>query len=213
MSQSASYSPLVSKIFRSRLIILDILKKRGFNVSEYEGFSITEIYTLMKNEQLDMLITNEESGKKIFMKYHLGPKLKSNGTQIYEYVEDLFDIEEILSDNDELIIVTKDKTNDGLKQIVSQLFVNDKKFVNIYNIYDYLFNILDHDLVPEHKVLSDTQKKEVEKQFYVTDNKQFPEISRFDPVAQAIGLRPKELVEITRPSPTAITTKYYRLCI
>ena len=213
MSQSASYSPLVSKIFRSRLIILDILKKRGFNVSEYEGFSITEIYTLMKNEQLDMLITNQESGKKIFMKYHLGPKLKSNGTQIYEYVEDLFDIEEILSDNDELIIVTKDKTNDGLKQIVSQLFVNDKKFVNIYNIYDYLFNILDHDLVPEHKVLSDTQKKEVEKQFYVTDNKQFPEISRFDPVAQAIGLRPKELVEITRPSPTAITTKYYRLCI
>ena len=213
MSQSASYSPLVSKIFRSRLIILDILKKRGFNVSEYEGFSITEIYTLMRNEQLDMLITNEESGKKIFMKYHLGPKLKSNGTQIYEYVEDLFDIEEILSDNDELIIVTKDKTNDGLKQIVSQLFVNDKKFVNIYNIYDYLFNILDHDLVPEHKVLSDTQKKEVEKQFYVTDDKQFPEISRFDPVAQAIGLRPKELVEITRPSPTAITTKYYRLCI
>ena len=213
MSQSASYSPLVSKIFRSRLIILDILKKRGFNVSEYEGFSITEIYTLMRNEQLDMLITNEESGKKIFMKYHLGPKLKSNGTQIYEYVEDLFDIEEILSDNDELIIVTKDKTNDGLKQIVSQLFVNDKKFVNIYNIYDYLFNILDHDLVPEHKVLSDTQKKEVEKQFYVTDDKQFPEISRFDPVAQAIGLRPKELVEITRASPTAITTKYYRLCI
>ena len=213
MSQSASYSPLVSKIFRSRLIILDILKKRGFNVSEYEGFSITEIYTLMRNEQLDMLITNEESGKKIFMKYHLGPKLKSNGTQIYEYVEDLFDIEEILSDNDELIIVTKDKTNDGLKQIVSQLFVNDKKFVNIYNIYDYLFNILDHDLVPEHKVLSDTQKKEVEKQFYVTDDKQFPEISRFDPVAQAIGLRPNQLVEITRSSPTAITTKYYRLCI
>ena len=213
MSQSASYSPLVSKIFRSRLIILDILKKRGFGVSEYEGFSITEIYMLMKNEQLDMLITNEDSGKKIFMKYHLGPKLKSNGTQIYEYVEDLFDIEEILSDNDELIIVTKDKINDGLKQIVSQLFINDKKFVNIYNIYDYLFNILNHDLVPEHKVLSDKQKKEVENQFYVTEDKQFPEISRFDPVAQAIGLRPKELVEITRSSPTAIMTKYYRLCI
>jgi len=31
-------------------------------------------------------------------------------------------------------------------------------------------------------------------------------------VAQAIGLRPNEVVEIIRPSPTAITSKYYRLC-
>ena len=27
------------------------------------------------------------------------------------------------------------------------------------------------------------KKKEIEKKYYVTDNKQFPEISRFDPVA------------------------------
>ena len=49
MSQSASYSPLVSKIYNSRLILLQILKnKRGFNVEDYEGFSVTEIYTQMK---------------------------------------------------------------------------------------------------------------------------------------------------------------------
>ena len=214
MSQSASYSPLVSKIYNSRLILLQILKnKRGFNVEDYEGFSVTEIYTQMKNEQLDMLLQNDETGKKLFVKYHLGPKLKSNGTQIYEYVEDLFDIEEVLDKDDELIIVTKDKVNDGLKQIISQLFLNDNKFVNIYNIDDYLFNILNHHLVPDHKVLTDDKKKEIEKKYYVTNNKQFPEISRFDPVAQAIGLRPNQLVEITRSSPTAITTKYYRLCI
>ena len=40
-----------------------------------------------------------------------------------------------------------------------------------------------------------------------------PEIGRFDPVAQAIGLRPGELCEIIRSSPTAITTKYYRFCL
>ena len=137
---------------------------------------------------------------------------KSNGTQIYEYVEDLFDIEEILSDNDELIIVTKDKTNDGLKQIVSQLFVNDKKYINIFNLNDYLFNVLKHKDVPDHTVLSNEKKQAIMKKYYITDEKQFPEISRFDPVAQAIGLRPGEVVEILRPSPTAITTNYYRLC-
>ena len=44
-------------------------------------------------------------------------------------------------------------------------------------------------------------------------DKQWPEISRFDPVAQAIGLRPKKVCEITRASETAITSKYYRMCI
>lgn len=213
MAQSASYSPLVSKIFRSRLILLEILKeKRGFDVSDYEGFSVTEIYTLMKNEQLDMLVTNPETNKKIFIKYHLGPKLKSDGRQIYEYIDDLFELDQVLDEEDELIIIIKDKVNDGLKQVISQIYINDKKFVNIYTIDNYLFNIIKHDMVPEHTVLSDEKKKDIYTKYYITDDKQFPEISRFDPVAQAIGLRPKQLVEITRSSPTAITTKYYRLC-
>jgi DNA-directed RNA polymerase subunit H (RpoH/RPB5) len=213
MSQSASYSPLVSKIYNSRLILLKILKnKRGFDVQDYEGFSVTEIYTQMKNEQLDMLVANEETGKKIFIKYHLGAKLKSNGTQIYEYVEDLFDIEEILDKDDELIIVTKDKVNDGLKQILTQIYVNDKKFVNIYHIDDYLVDKINHELVPEHNVLSDEKKKEIMKKYYTSNDSQFPEISRFDPQAQAIGARPSQMVEIIRSSQTAITTKFYRIC-
>ena len=213
MAQSASYSPLVSKIYNSRLIILNILKeKRGFNVDDYEGFSVTEIYTQMKNEQLDMLVTNNETNKKIFVKYHLGTKLKSNGTQIYEYVEDLFDIEEILDKDDELIIVTKDKVNDGLKQILTQLYVNDNKFVNIYYIDDYLVDKINHELVPEHNVLSEEKKKEIMQKYYTTNDSQFPEISRFDPQAQAIGARPSQMVEIIRSSPTAITTKFYRIC-
>ena len=42
---------------------------------------------------------------------------------------------------------------------------------------------------------------------------QWPEISRFDPVAQAIGLRPKEVCKIIRSSETAITSTYYRMCL
>ena len=44
------------------------------------------------------------------------------------------------------------------------------------------------------------------------NDKQIPEITRFDPVAIAIGLRPQQVVEIIRSSPTALTTKYYRIC-
>ena len=50
------------------------------------------------------------------------------------------------------------------------------------------------------------------KKYNILYDSQFPEISRFDSVAEAIGLRPNQLCKITRNSPTAIKSEYYRLC-
>lgn len=152
-----------------------------------------------------------ETGKKIYIKYHLEGKLKQ--THIYEYIDDIFDVEQILSNNDELLIITKDKMNQITKDLLVNIYNNDKKVVNIYNLNDFLFNIMKHDMVPPHRILSDDEKKEIYTKYYITDDKQLPEISRFDPVALAIGLCSGDLVEIIRSSPTAITTKYYRLCL
>ena len=67
-------------------------------------------------------------------------------------------------------------------------------------------------MVPPHNILSDSDKTMIKKKYNVTNDSEFPELSRFDPVAKAIGLRPGELCEITRSSPTAVQSKYYRLC-
>jgi len=210
-SQSARYNPLISKLYDSRRNILNIFKtQRGINVAEYEGFGLNELRAMYTNVQMDMLFSNKDTGKKVFVKYHLNTKIKS--VNIYDYIDDLFDLEEILKGGDELIIITKDKVNDSLQSLVEQIYLNDKKFVNIYNLNNYLFNILDNDLVPEHRIMTKEEKSALIQKLYITDLSQFPEISRFDPVAQAIGVRPGDLVEITRSSPTAITTKYYRLC-
>ena len=210
-AQSARYNPLISKLYQSRKNLLNILKDvRGFDISDYEGFSVNELQAMYKNKQMDMLLTNSKTDKKTFIKYHLDTKIKS--TSIYEYIDDLFDIDDILTNKDELIIITKDRVNDSMRSLIEQIYLNDKRFINIYNLNDYLFNILENNLVPKHRVMSDAEKQEVIKKFYITKLIQFPEISRFDPVAQAIGARPEDLVEITRSSPTAVTTKYYRLC-
>ena len=50
------------------------------------------------------------------------------------------------------------------------------------------------------------------KKYNITSDSELPEISRFDPVAKAIGIRPKEVCEILRPSKTSVITKFYRLC-
>ena len=57
-------------VHKSREIILDILKSRGFNIEDYDGFSINEIHALFVNKQLDILLTND-TGKKVYIKYYL----------------------------------------------------------------------------------------------------------------------------------------------
>ena len=87
-------------------------------------------------------------------------------------------------------------------------------YIVIINLTRLQYNLLNHELVPNHQVVRDTNDlAEIKKKFSITDDRQFPTISRFDPVAVAIGLKPGELVAIVRPSKTAITTMYYRFCI
>ena len=61
-------------------------------------------------------------------------------------------------------------------------------------------------------VLTDEEYADVVTQYNITDKSKFPEISRFDPVAQVIGLRPNQLCKILRPSKSSITSNFYRIC-
>ena len=68
-------------------------------------------------------------------------------------------------------------------------------------------------MVPQHKILSSKDKEDFFKKYNIVNNNQIPEISRFDPVAQVIGIKPNEVCEIIRPSKTAVESTYYRTCV
>ncbi len=209
MSQKHT-STTISKIYKSRNILLNILEKRGFDTSEYKNFGINEIQHMFNNKQLDMLM-EDKNKKKIYIKYHITNKLRES--HIYDYVEDLFNIENILGKDDELLILMKDQNiNHTLVEFMNFIYEKENVYVNIFKIKECLFNILEHDIVPEHRRLTDVEKKQIYDIYQITNDKEMPEISRFDPVAKTIGLRPGELCEITRPSSNSISAKYYRLC-
>ena len=203
-------STTISKVYKSRNILLAQLKERGFDVDDYEYFSINELRTMYIKSQLDMLLINPKNKKKIYVKYHFAKGLRPN--HIFEYIEDLYQFEEILNENDELLIIIKDKINVKLQNIIANIFIKENIFCCIRNLKSLQYNILKHSLVPTHIILNDTQVEEIKKKYNITNMQQFPEISRFDPVAEAIGLRPGNVCEIIRPSKTAISSKYYRLC-
>lgn len=212
MSQSQkTNSQTVSYIYKSRKIMLELARSRGFNTEDFDNFSINDISVLLNNKQLDMFIEHPETKKKIYYKYHIITKIRP--PHIHDYVEDLFNLEEILTKDDDLVIVTKDKPNDGILNILNMTYKNFGYFVNIYNFNNFRFNILENVLQPKFRVMTDTEKTEIKKKYNITSDSNFPEISRFDPVAMAIGLRPGQVTEITRKSPTSLEAKYYRLCL
>lgn len=202
----------IISVFKSRNNILDILEKRGFNIDNYTGFSVNEIHSLVTNDLLDMLVTNENTNKKVYIKYfNLEKSVRPNN--VHEIIDSLFNIEQILDKNDELIIISKDEPNETLQKLQRSIYEHDKIYFNIINIERLQFNILNHSLVPKHTVINDIEDIEsIKKSFNIIYNSEFPTISRFDPVSQVLGIRPGELFEIERSSKTAINTKFYRIC-
>ena len=70
--------------------------------------------------------------------------------------------------------------------------------------------ILEHELVPEHRVLSFREAIEVLKRLQVKPN-QLPRISINDPVVRLLHAKPGDIIEIRRRSPTAGEAVYYRI--
>ncbi|MBL7206230.1 MAG: DNA-directed RNA polymerase subunit H [Candidatus Aenigmarchaeota archaeon] len=72
--------------------------------------------------------------------------------------------------------------------------------------------ILKHQLVPKHEILSSKEKREVLKKFNIEKEK-LPRISVSDSVVKVIGAKPGDLIRITRKSPTSGKAIYYRFVV
>ena len=210
-------SSQISSIYTSRNVVLNLMKRQGYNVDEYDKFSINEVNTMKQNNQLDMLLEKNEEDEitkrknKIYIKYYLGKTIRP--TNIQQMVDDLFNLEVILTKDDTLFIIIKEDMNETLINELKHIWEKDGIFIVMQNIKRLQFNILEHVLVPNHYVMKNSEIGNIMKKYNISDMSQFPDISRFDPVAQVIGLRPGQVCEITRSSKTAIETKYYRVCI
>jgi len=215
---SQNSSVIISSIYNSRKNILDLMAKQGYNISDYANFSVSEVNSMKQNNQLDMLLetsdendTPETPKRKIYIRYYLG--VRPAPKNIQEMIDDLFILSETLKKTDTLFIIIKDEPNETLINELKHIWESEGIFIVIESIKRLQYNILEHVLVPPHIILKETEVDEVMKRYNITDKIQFPDISRFDPVARVIGLRPGQVCKIVRPSKTSIEANYYRICV
>jgi len=202
----------ILNIFKSRTNILQIMESNGYDIDDYSNFSINEVDAMFSNNQLDMLIENPTNKQKTYIKYYLSAKQLRKGN-LDEIIEDLYAIDNILEKKDTLIIITEDEPNDAIITHIKYLFDHDDLFVVIHNIRRLQFNILEHNLVPKCSILENNEVENFMNKFNIQSLKQLPEISRFDPQALALCMRPGQIAKFSRKSITALETDYYRVCV
>lgn len=207
-------SNVIVHLYKSRNTVLELLKEQNYAVNEYTEFSINEIDTMYKNNQLDILVQRDSDGSKTYVKYLLNIK-QFRKEHLDDIVEDLFVIENVLEDKkkDTLIIICMEDPNETITNKLKYLYDHSGIFIVIHSIARLQFNVLKHSLVPEISVLSDQGLAELMKTYHLKETKNLPEISRFDPQSLAMSLRPGQVCELNRKSITAGTAKYYRVCV
>ena len=73
--------------------------------------------------------------------------------------------------------------------------------------------ILDHELVPKHIILSEEEKQKTAEAYGIKKMNKFPTILESDPVIKDIGGKPGNLVKIIRKSNIVGEVGYYRLVV
>ncbi len=211
-------------VYKSRITLIDILGSLGYNTNLYKNFTASEVDSMLKTEQLDMSFEYDTdypdptvyTNSKVYVKYMLSAK-PVQFNRIREVVYDMFESEtRSLTKKDTLVIILNDEPNDTMITKLTYLFDKEGIFVVIHNIKRLQVNILKHSMVPPHFILTEPEQEAFLLKMGISPNeyvRKLPEMSRFDPVALCICMRPGQICRIERPSITSMTTDYFRVCV
>lgn len=203
---------IISTIFTSRKNLLDILKEIGYKTDDFEGYSINHVGTLMKNNQLNLLLSHVTEDQKLYVKYTVdGSRITSQA--VHKLKDEFFGEDSVLRKKDVLMVIIKDEPNDNIKETLDEIWNIYGIYITVINIHRLQYNILKHQWVPKHTLLSDEQIVELKTKYNIRSNSELPTISRYDPVASIMCMKPMQICKIIRKSRTSLESEYYRICI
>jgi len=196
-------------MFRVRKTCLKLLAKRGYIVDEDHLGMSTDTFKEKfgenpSRESLTILVEKEDdANEQLFVFF---PEDEKVGVKpIKTYCERMK--EEGVT---KAILVVRGGITPFAKQALQEMAHRYK--IEHFKDNELIVDITEHQLVPEHQVLNDSEKKELLKRYNLRDT-QLPRIQLNDPVARYFGLSRGQVVKITRPSETAGRYVTYRVCV
>lgn len=133
---------------------------------------------------------------KITIKY-INTKLSSS------YIQRL---KSLLGDDTYKILIVNDISANIYKQIM------EYGEVEVFWDHELMIDVISHDLVPKHILLSDEEKKQFLQAYDVKKN-ELPKLKITDPIARYYNMKVGDIVRIERPSITSGIGIIYRLVV
>ena len=212
-----SKSIYLSKLYKSRTNIIYYLTEMGYDCSSYEYFSMEELDVIQKSNNLDFMVMKGD--EKCYVKYmteDANTKNPANSVKklnISNIIDGMFTQDGTLTDKDTLVLITNDYSVDSIHKALKNIWELKQIYVVLFDLKQLQLNVLKHRLVPKHVKLSQSEKTELYQNLNIEEDRQLPEISRFDPVAKTLFLRPGEVCRITRFDKISYTNEFYRVCV
>lgn len=155
--------------------------------------------------EINITAVNTRTNENVFLRVATESKLKSGKIGVAK----IRDLQKMLEEKDfkEKVIVTRgsftwsarrEARTMGIEYIPGKLLPS--------------FNLFEHELVPNHEILSKEEKKKLLRKYRIKPY-QMPHIKASDPVIKLIGAKRGNVIKITRKSATAGRTTAYRYVV
>jgi DNA-directed RNA polymerase subunit H (RpoH/RPB5) len=205
-------------LYRSRKTLLRILADRGYNTKPFENFGPDEIEAMVISgpEALRMDLERPKPADSNITKCRVLYNLTKLKSRLPGFLANLTDKEKgedaVEPSNTEVIVMLAapegEPVVDMYHTAAYEQYSTKGLRISFFRIANLVIHPSEHVLVPKHQKLS-----EEEIPFPKAERHKLPFI-RFheDMQARVLGLVPRDIVKITRPSPSSGVYTMYRIC-
>lgn len=212
---------LIDTTYRSRLTLLTMLEKAGYDTAPYRRFSPQEIEEMIGPNsigealRMDLQRIEGEGPEKCVVVYRYQKQKQKIPTLLNELMGD--DVPESLRVNPtttEVIVILFEPIVDAFHAAALNQFRKNGLRIRFFEARKIIIDPSSFAIVPKHEKISKEEAKALRKEYYLHSDSLHNWI-RFheDPQARWLGLVPGDVVKITRPSPSSGEYVVYRVCV
>ncbi|KAL1348583.1 hypothetical protein HN51_024563 [Arachis hypogaea] len=201
----------VKNLYRIRKTVLQMLRDRGYLVSDLEINNTIEEFkkefdNFVGKDREDLVINKCKKDNPSEQIYVFFPSKRKVGVgEIKAYTKRMHS-QKVFN----AILVCQEKITEFAQRSITE--ISSQFHWVVFQENELLFNVTEHELVPVHQVLTDAEKNALLEK-YTLEGTQLPKIQVDDPVARYYGLKPGQVVKIIKPSETAGRYVTYRYVV
>lgn len=196
------------QVVRSLSVICEMLEDRKVDVSTLRRIGRQELEQLCSSQSI---FTFEVNPSLLLVFYLTKMKIVEFRSSMFGKAKDVDAASMEQYKDKKCIFVFKDEITTQNRKSIYEFWSPDD--CQIFSLRELQYNLSRHALVPKHELVGPETVNDLIVRFSLRSKAQLPGIHRDDPMARYLGLAIGDVIRVVRPSQTAISYNFYRVCV